>query len=82
MFSNNMYNLMEQAVEESQSLWRIKNHYIKDAKDCEECKEFWEKLEKDKEKHCKDLQELIASHIIDKKKHYYYEKGEKKVEAE
>jgi hypothetical protein len=73
---------MAQAVEESQSLWRIKNEYIKDAEDCEECKEFWEKLEKDKEEHCKDLQELISSHITDKKKHYYYGKGEKKVEAE
>ncbi len=73
---------MAQAVEESQSLWRIKNEYKKDAGDCDECKEFWEKLEKDKQQHIKDLQELISSHITDKKKEYYYEKGEKKVEAE
>lgn len=65
MFNNNTYNLMEQAVEESQSFWRIKNHYIKDAKDCKECKEFWEKLEKDKEEHCKDIWNLIKSHSSD-----------------
>jgi len=81
MFENNLYNLMEQAVEESQSLWRIKNKYKKDAKDCDECIEFWKKLEKDKEQHCKDLHELISKHIGDKKKAYYYEEGEKKVEA-
>ena len=63
MFDNNVYNLMAQAVEESQSLWRIKNEYKKDAKECEECRKFWEKMEKDKEKHCKDLQDLISKHI-------------------
>lgn len=78
MYDNTIYNLMEQAVEESQSLWRIKNHYIKDAEDCQECKEFWEKLRDDKEQHCKDLWDLIESHIVDKKKQYY-EEAEKKV---
>jgi hypothetical protein len=72
---------MAQAVEESQSLWRIRNEYKEDAKDCDECKEFWDKLEKDKQQHIEDLQKLISSHITDKKKEYYYEKGEKKVEA-
>jgi hypothetical protein len=72
---------MAQAVEESQSLWRIKNQYVKDAQNCDECKEFWQKLEKDKEQHLKDLYNLINSHISDKKKQYYYEKGEKKVEV-
>ncbi len=63
MFDNNVYNLMAQAVEESQSLWRIKNEYKNDAKTCDECREFWEKMEKDKEQHCKDLNELIAKHL-------------------
>ncbi len=63
MFDNNVYNLMAQAVEESQSLWRIKNEYKDDAKECDECHKFWEKLEKDKEQHCKDLQELISKHM-------------------
>ncbi len=63
MFDNNVYNLMAQAVEESQSLWRIKNEYKDDAENCEECLKFWEKMEKDKEQHCKDLQNLIEKHI-------------------
>ena len=66
MFDNNVYNLMAQAVEESQSLWRIKNEYKNDAKNCDECQEFWEKLEKDKEQHCKDLNKLIAKHLENK----------------
>jgi len=59
---------MAQAVEESQSLWRIKNEYKGDAEDCEECHEFWEKLEQDKEQHCEDLQELISKYINESKK--------------
>ncbi len=31
MLENNVYNIMAQLVEESQSLWRIRNSYIKDA---------------------------------------------------
>lgn len=81
MYDNTIYNLMQQAVEESQSLWRIKNNYLKDAEDCKECKEFWEKMQKDKNQHLKDLWKLIESHIADKKKEYYYEEKEKKIEA-
>jgi hypothetical protein len=63
MYEDHIYNLMAQAVEESQSLYRIKNHYIKDATKCDECKEFWEKLKVDKEQHCKDLWNLIEMHM-------------------
>lgn len=63
MLDNNMYNLMEQMVEESQSLWRIKHHYKKDAADCPECRKFWENLEKDKEQHIADLEELVRHHL-------------------
>jgi hypothetical protein len=80
MYDNNMYNLMAQAVKERKSLWRIKNDYLKDAEDCDECKEFWENLIEDKEQHVKELWKLIESHITDKKKKYYYEEGEKKVD--
>jgi hypothetical protein len=62
MLDNNTYNLMAQITEESQSLWRIKNSYKKDAGGCHECMEFWTKLEKDKEEHIKDLERLIAAH--------------------
>jgi len=37
--------------------------YKNDASECAECKTFWEKMEKDKEKHIEELRELIKSHI-------------------
>ena len=79
MFDNNLYNLMEQAVQESKSLWRIKNNYESDAKGCNECQDFWKRLEKDKEQHLRELWDLISSHVSEKKKRYYYSEGEKKV---
>lgn len=63
MMDNNTYNLMAQMVEEQKSLWRIVNNYKEDACDCDECYSFWEKLEKDKETHIKDLEKLLAHHI-------------------
>lgn len=63
MFDNNVYNLMVQMVEEHKSLWRIKNTYRKDAAQCKECIDFWDKMEKDKEDHIKDLTRLIKDHI-------------------
>jgi hypothetical protein len=60
---NNTYNLMMQLIEENQSLWQIKNNYIKDANSCGECQEFWKKLEMDKEEHIKDLEELVRKHL-------------------
>ena len=63
MLENHLYNLMEQIVEESKSLWRIKNTYKKDAVGCNSCKAFWDKLEKEKEDHSKELQELIKTHL-------------------
>jgi hypothetical protein len=62
MLDNNLYNLMAQITEESQSLWRIKNSYKKDAGGCKECMDFWGKLEKDKENHIRELERLIAAH--------------------
>lgn len=63
MFDNHVYNLLEQLSQESKSLWRIKNMYAKDAGECKDCIAFWEKMEKDKEDHIKDLSELIKKHI-------------------
>ena len=54
---------MAQAVEESQSLYRIKNDYLNDSKECDECTEFWKKLIEDKEQHCDDLWNLIKNHM-------------------
>jgi len=63
MLSNHIYNLMKQMVQEHKSLWRIKNHYLEDSRDCEECQNFWNKLAEDKEKHIKELEELIKKHL-------------------
>jgi hypothetical protein len=63
MIDNTLYNLMEQTVEESKSLWRIQNNYLSDAESCSECREFWERLRDDKEQHCRDLLNLMSSHF-------------------
>lgn len=63
MFDNHIYDLFAQIVEEHQSLWRIKNYYKNDVSGCDECQRFWDKLEKDKENHIKDLEGLIRAHI-------------------
>lgn len=62
MLENHLYNLMEQIVDESKSLWRIRKTYKEDAGDCAQCRAFWDKLEKDKENHIKELIGLIKDH--------------------
>jgi hypothetical protein len=63
-----VYNLLTQAVEENKSLWRMKNHYIKDVGDCEECKQYWNKLIERKEQESEELWNLIHSHLDSDKK--------------
>jgi hypothetical protein len=63
MLDNHLYNLMLQLVQEQKSWWRIKNEYQKDLGDCTTCQAFWQKLEKDKEAHSKELLALIKQHI-------------------
>jgi len=63
MLDNHIYNLMEQIVDESKSLWRISERYKQDAGDCAKCQAFWDKLEKDKEDHIKELRGLIKTHL-------------------
>ena len=62
MLDNNSYNLMAQLVEESQSLWRIKNTYKKDAAMCGECSDFWDRLEKQKEETVRELERMVTEH--------------------
>ena len=62
MQGNHVYNLMKQYVQEHKSLWRIKRNYIKDAKGHADAIAFWKKLEKDKEKHLKELQALMKKY--------------------
>jgi len=63
MMENNVYNLMEQLVQEHKSLWRIKNNYKNDAGSHSDCKAFWDMLEKDKENHITELITLIKKHL-------------------
>lgn len=63
MYDNNLYNLMNQCVQEHKSLWRIKDHYQKDASQADDSKAFWEKMVKDKEEHIAELTELIKQHL-------------------
>ena len=59
MLENHHYNLLEQIVDESKSLWRIKKRYKQDVGDGES----WEKLEQDKEDHIKELEEFVRTHL-------------------
>lgn len=54
---------MAQLVEESQSIYRIEEHYLKDAGDCDECQKYWKMLKKDKEEHIKKLSDLVQKHM-------------------
>jgi len=63
MLDNHVYNLLLQLTEENKSLWRIKNEYKKDTGECEDCKKFWGKMEKDKEKHVEELTEMLKKHL-------------------
>ena len=63
MLNNHVYNLLLQATQEHKSLWRIKDSYKKDAHNCEECTKFWAMIEKDKEGHVKELEEMIKKHL-------------------
>lgn len=49
---------MHQLTQESKSLWRIKNNYVNEAS-TEEEKDFWSKLQIDKESHITELKDLI-----------------------
>ena len=63
MLSNHVYNLLTQLTEEHKSLWRIKEMYLKEADDCSECKDFWTRMEKDKEAHVNELKKLVQTHL-------------------
>jgi len=82
MLDNHLYNLMMQAVDEHKSIYRIKNMYKDDAKNCKHCQALWEQLEKDKEAHIRQIQDILMDHMASttKKQLYYDAKGEKKAE--
>jgi len=63
MLDNHAYNLMNQLTQEHKSLWRIENHYQKDADGCDECTALWERMLKDKEAHVAELSEILKRHM-------------------
>lgn len=63
MLKNHEYNLIEQLAQEHKSLWRVTNEYAKDAGDCDECKAFWARMEKDKEEHVAELTAMLKKHL-------------------
>lgn len=62
MYDNNLYNLMNQCVQEHKSLWRIKEQYVKDAQ-AGNSEAFWKKMVADKEEHIAELTELIKQEL-------------------
>jgi hypothetical protein len=62
MLRNNLYNLMLQTVQESKSLSRIKDEYMKDAVGMDDIMGIWKKLEKDKADHVAELTKLVAKY--------------------
>jgi hypothetical protein len=62
MQGNHVYNLMKQYVQEHKSLWRIKRNYIKEAKGHADAVAFWKNLEKEKERHIKELAKLLKKY--------------------
>lgn len=63
MLDNHTYNLINQLAQEQKSWWRIKHLYRKDAGDCQDCQNFWQKMEQDKEAHTSELHGLIKRHL-------------------
>lgn len=62
MLRNNVFNLMNQAVQESKSLWRIKNQYMQEAVGSDDMMSFWKKMEKEKEERITEIQALIKKY--------------------
>ena len=59
MLNNHVYNLMQQLVEENKSIWHIKQFYLGDIGECDECSKFWNDLIKDKEQHVEELTAMV-----------------------
>ena len=62
MLKNYNHDLVQQLSEISDSLWRIEE-YKKNAEGCESCRNLWERIEKDYERHVEELKNEIAKHV-------------------
>lgn len=63
MLKNHVYDLIAQMAEENKSLWRIKTMYKTDSDVCDECMNFWNELEKEKEAVIDKLEKLLKNHF-------------------
>ena len=62
MLRNNLFNLMNQLVEESKSLWRIKNEYSSEAVGSDDIMNQWKKMEAEKIANIEALKNLIKKY--------------------
>lgn len=63
MLDNNTYNLMEQLLIESKSLWRIKRNYKNDSGMDNEIRDVWNSVERDKEQLVNMLREKLRNRL-------------------
>jgi hypothetical protein len=54
--------MMNQLVQESKSVWRIKNQYMQEAVGSDDIMGVWKEIEKSKEDHITKLQALIKKY--------------------
>jgi hypothetical protein len=54
--------MMNQLVQESKSVWRIKNQYMQEAVGSDDMMALWKEIEKAKEDHITKLQALIKKY--------------------
>jgi hypothetical protein len=64
MVRNNLFNMMNQLVQESKSVWRIKNQYMQEAVGSDDMMTLWKEMEKAKEDHINKLQALIKKYNV------------------
>ncbi|GIW67302.1 MAG: hypothetical protein KatS3mg096_170 [Candidatus Parcubacteria bacterium] len=62
--NNHIYNLFSQLVQNRRSIYRIQKFYLKDARGCKKCLDFWKQVLKQKEAETKELINLIKAHKI------------------
>jgi hypothetical protein len=60
--NNHLYNLFSQLIQDRRSIYRIQKFYLKDARGCKKCVDFWKKLLQEKEKEMQELLNLIKEH--------------------
>lgn len=63
MEPNSLYDLMNQFVEESKSLWRVQGEYQENAGDDAELKGYWGQMAADKAARLAELKALIKARL-------------------